>query len=284
MVSFCLWVTFLLAAMSGSASRAEVRPDIEYGRAGGESLRLDASIPEGPGPFPAVVIVHGGGWIGGDRKREVEPLFDPLSRAGFAWFSISYRLATEWSLFGVASEDVRQAIRHIESHAGEYRIDAGRIAVIGESAGGQLAAMAVLRGVPDPSVRGVVLLYAPTDLPSLAATSLSIPDSIRQVLLSGPWSAPLRQALEAQSPVRFVRRDAPPFLLIHGTGDTLVPYAQSVRMCERIQEEGGKCELIPVKDAGHGLRWWRSTAYQQQIVAWLKQRLSGPRFNVESGQ
>ncbi len=230
------------------------------------------------------MIVHGGGWIGGDRKREVEPLFDPLSRAGFAWFSISYRLAKEWSLFGVASEDVRQAIRHVESHAGEYRIDAQRIAVIGESAGGQLAAMAVLRCTPDPAIRGVVLLYAPTDLPALAATSLSIPDSIRQVLLSGPWSVSLRQALEAQSPVRFVRRDSPAFLLIHGTADTLVPYVQSVRMCERVRQEGGQCELLPVRDGGHGLRWWKSRAYEHEIVTWLRKRLFSPRFNADSGQ
>src|SRR5271163_4665227 len=76
------------------AARGEKLMDVEYARPGGLSLRLDAVIPEGPGPFPAAVIVHGGGWVRGDRRIDVAPLFQPLEDAGIAWFSISYRLAT----------------------------------------------------------------------------------------------------------------------------------------------------------------------------------------------
>jgi acetyl esterase/lipase len=71
----------------------EYRADIEYGRVGGQSLRMDARVPDGAGPFPAAIIVHGGAWVGRDRKTTVQPLFQPLTEDGFAWFSISYRLA-----------------------------------------------------------------------------------------------------------------------------------------------------------------------------------------------
>ena len=96
----------------------------------------------------------------------VQPLFQPLTDAGFAWFSISYRLATDISQFGAAVSDVREAIRFVKSHAADYHIDPEKIALIGESAGGQLAEMAVLRGGPDTSVKAVVALYTPSDLVS----------------------------------------------------------------------------------------------------------------------
>src|SRR5215212_2087808 len=105
---------------------ATVARGVEYGRASGAPLLLDACIPEGKGPFPAVVIVHGGGWIGGHRQYSVEPLFQPLTDAGFAWFSISYRLATDLMQFGVAVEDVQTAINHVRQNAAKYRIDPDR--------------------------------------------------------------------------------------------------------------------------------------------------------------
>ena len=110
------------------------------------SLHLDASIPAGDGPFPAAILVHGGGWVRGDRRMEVQPLFQPLSDARIAWFSISYRLATDPLLFGAAVNDVESAVRFVKAHAAEYRVDPARLALIGESAGGQLAAMAALDG------------------------------------------------------------------------------------------------------------------------------------------
>ncbi len=141
-------------------SATEIHKGIEYSRVEGMSLRLDASIPDGDGPFPAAIIVHGGGWVRGDRRIDVAPLFKPLSEAGIAWFSISYRLASDPLHFGVAIDDVTAAIRFVKDHAAEYRIDPDRMALIGESAGGQLAGMAASTS----AVRAVVLLYAPTDL------------------------------------------------------------------------------------------------------------------------
>src|ERR1700722_739422 len=117
-------VLFLMAALVSTA-RSEYRENVEYGRAGDSSLRLDAHVPDGPGPFPAAIIVHGGAWVTGDRKRSVEPLFQPLSSHGFAWFSISYRLANDSSsggfapalMLGTQIDDVRQAVAYVRSHA-----------------------------------------------------------------------------------------------------------------------------------------------------------------------
>ena len=139
---------------------AELHRDVEYSRAEGLSLRLDASIPDGTGPFPAAIIVHGGGWVRGDRKYDVAPLFKPLADAGFAWFSIDYRLASDPLHFGIAVNDVEAAIRFVKERAQDYRIDADRIALIGESAGGQLAGMAALNNARGTSVKAVVAIYS----------------------------------------------------------------------------------------------------------------------------
>jgi acetyl esterase/lipase len=171
----------LLISMTALAA-AEVHRDVEYSQAEGTSLRLDASIPEGSGPFPVAIIVHGGGWVRGDRKIDVAPLFKPLSDAGIAWFSISYRLVTDPLHFGVAVNDVEDAIRFVKAHAAEYRIDPDRLALIGESAGGQLAGMAALNRAPGTAVKAVVAIYAPTDLVMLLKSSDLIPAQVRNTL------------------------------------------------------------------------------------------------------
>lgn len=265
-----------------SAWSAQSLHDIEYARPGGVSLRMDASLPESDGPVPAVVIVHGGAWVAGDRKRNVEPLFEPISAAGYAWFSISYRLAKNAMQFGAGVDDVQSAVRFIRAHAAEYNIDPARIALLGESAGGQLAAMAALRGDSDSSVRAVVALYTPTDLVSLAKTSTFIPPSLRDSVRGTVFEGLLMAGLAQLSPVNNVRRDMPPFLFIHGTADAAVPFAQSTDMCDRMKAAGASCEVYPVKGGGHGMRWWESQSgisggYKRKIVEWLGAQFAGVR-------
>jgi acetyl esterase/lipase len=263
-----------------TATAAQVRTDIEYARVNGISLRMDASIPDGNGPFPAAVIVHGGGWVSGDRKTNVQPLFEPLSEAGIAWFSISYRLVTDITQFGVGITDVEQAVRFVKTHAAEFRVDPDKIALIGESAGGQLAAMAALETDTKDSVKAVVALYAPTDLVSLAKTSNYVPASIRDSVKGTPWEGLVLAGLGQLSPINNVRRDMPPFLLIHGTADSLVPFDQSKAMCERMKAAGASCEIYPVRGAGHGIRWWESAGlgagYKTKITSWLHQQFDKP--------
>jgi alpha-L-fucosidase 2 len=230
------------------------------------------------GKAPAVIIVHGGGWVRGDRRTDVQPLFKPLTDAGFAWFSISYRLATDMTQFGVAISDVQDAVRYVRCHAAIFNIDPDQIALIGESAGGQLAAMAALRGRGDTAVKAVVALYAPCDLVSLINSPNYVPAQIRACMRGTPWGTLFMAGLSQLSPIDNVRHDMPPFLLIHGTADGLVPFRQSSEMCERMKKAGASCELYPVAGAGHGIWLWESapqlaSAYKHKMIAWLRQQL-----------
>jgi alpha-L-fucosidase 2 len=273
-------LVLVLAFSSFATTGASVSTykDIEYSRVAGAPLMLDAAIPDGAGLFPAVIIVHGGGWVRGDRVVDVQPLFRPLTDAGFAWFSISYRLMTSVTQFGDAVRDVEAAIRFVKGHAPEYRVDAGRIALVGESAGGQLAAMAALDAGPDLRVRGVVALYTPTDLLTLAKDSKYVPQWAENSLQGNVFSPVIVERLKQLSPVEHVQRDMPAFLLIHGTADPLVPFAQSQAMCDRMKAVGAECQLYAVEGAGHGLRWWESSPsisepYKREMVRWLKEQL-----------
>lgn len=251
---------------------------VEYARVGNVILRLDACIPEGARNAPAVIIVHGGGWVAGDRRANVLPLFEPLSQGGFAWFSISYRFATDVTQFGAGIDDVLSAIEFVRSHASQYAIDPKRIALLGESAGGQLAAMAALRLPETRPVQAVVALYAPTNLAGLAQNSNYIPRAIRDSVRGTPFESFLLAGLTRLSPLHHVRRTMPPFLLIHGTADSLVPFQQSVEMCNRMRQAGASCEVLPVSGGGHGIRWWEADpamalSYKTKMIAWLKREL-----------
>ncbi len=261
------------------ATLTDARRNIEFARPEGAPLYLDASIPPGDGPFPAVIVVHGGGWVRGDRRVDVAPLFKPLEAAGIAWFSIDYRLSNDILHFGAAIDDVRDAIRFVHAHASEYRVDPDRIALVGESAGGQLAAMAALDPAPEAQVKAVVALYTPTDLVQLAEESAFVPRQIRESLRGTPLENLLIARLRQLSPVENVKRDSPPFLLIHGTADALVPFEQSRAMCDRMKAVGASCQLYAVEGGGHGIRWWESSrpheaqGYKDEMIRWLKLQL-----------
>ena len=257
---------------------AAVHRDVEYSRPDGQSLRLDANVPAGKGPFPAVILVHGGGWIRGDREYNVAPLFEPLSQAGFAWFSISYRLATDFLNLGAAVDDVSAAVKFVRQNAGKFNVDPNRIALLGESAGAHLASLAAMRDAE--AVAAVVALYSPSDLETLAKTSIAVPSQIREAVRASGFAELILSHLRSLSPIHHVRSGLPPFLLVHGTADTLVPYEQSVRMLERLRSAGVIADLVTVERGGHGLRAWeRSTslaAYRKQMVEWLLKTIAQP--------
>ena len=215
-------LTLLLAVALVCTASANPKIDIEYGTAAGESLKLDAHVPEGAGPFPAVILVHGGGWTtgdksGGPRKGYMAPMHAPLEKAGFAWFSINYRLAPKHK-FPACIEDVETAIRWVKAHAREYRVDPKRIALSGESAGGHLVALATVRMDDSTRLAAVVPFYGVFDMAGVATPNQTLPKAVAALFGRGSVDDELIPMLREASPLLHVKRGLPPILLVHEIG------------------------------------------------------------------
>lgn len=242
--------------------------NLTYARPGGRGLRMDAFIPEGAGPFPAVVIAHGGGWEAGDKVTYVSPVFGPLARAGFAWFSIDYRL-TPYVHNAEQLEDLRTAIRFVRAHAAWFHIDPARLAVLGESASGQMVAQIASEPCDGCEVRAVVSFYGVYDF-----TRWPEGQETRATLdrVFGNWDAAL---LRRYSPIFHVRRGLPPLLLIQGTADEL--YRGTLAYAERLKQIGAPYELVLLNNAPHGMENWAGHPewdfYKQRLADWLRRTL-----------
>jgi alpha-L-fucosidase 2 len=264
-----LVITFVAAA------HADVQKDIEYGKAGDVSLLLDASVPDGAGPFPVAILVHGGGWSGGDKARDIDVLFDPLTKAGFTWFSINYRLAPKYR-WPDCFEDVQTAVRWVKANAEKYKGDPNRIALIGYSAGGHLVCLAAVRAGNDTRVQAVVGLAPPTDLeldlPQRGGLSPSL-----QGLLDRPREVTddCRNLLRDMSAIHFIKPGLPPFLLIHGTADKSVPYQGSLNFQTELRKNGDSCDLITLDKAPHNISKWAQADpdFARKMVNWLQEEL-----------
>ncbi|MBK5295459.1 MAG: alpha/beta hydrolase [Acidobacteriia bacterium] len=253
----------------------ELKSDIEFARPGGMPLTLDAWVPDGKGPFPTVIVVHGGGWVNGNKQTYVTPLFDPLSKAGFTWFTINYRLAPGHH-FPAQAEDTFTAIEWVKKHAKEYKADPKRIALMGESAGGQIVAYVGARGRGSTSVAAVVDFYGPHDLLGRARERGPTDPTLK--LVGGiALDAETEKRLAEASPINYVHKGMPPFLFIHGTKDAAVPYNQSPMMCDKMKSVGVACEVYTVEDAPHGVGPWEKNpawqTYKIKMVDWLRQTL-----------
>lgn len=267
----------VLFAMSASLTTfAAEFHDVEYDKTNGVSLTLDAHIPDGPGPFPAAILVHGGGWVAGDKQQYITYIFQPLTDAGFAWFSINYRLAPQFK-FPADAEDVEAAIRFVKANAQKYKVDVNRIALIGESAGGHLVSYVGARNRPDTSVAAVVSLYGIHDFVSAAMAWKPFPHEVLDLFGIPAVNADTVSYLIQASPVLYISRDMPPFLLIHGSKDEDVPHDQSVEMCDKMKQAGARCDLITVEGAPHGMDHWEPHPeflwYKKALVDWLQKTL-----------
>lgn len=279
MPKLCFLASFL--AVAGLAAAA-TSTDVEYGQAAGESLRLDASVPDGAGPHAAVILVHGGGWTtgdksGGPRKAFIAPMHEPLQQAGLAWFSINYRLAPQHP-YPACLDDVLTAIRWIKEHAAAYRVDPTRLALSGESAGGHLVALAAVRADAATRVAAVIPFYGRFDL----TDDLKPGDPLRRnysALFGRSIYDERAQALMREaSPIYFIKHGLPPFLLVHGSADTTVPYAQSTRLQAALRAHRVPCDFITIKDGAHGMLGWEKLApdYKRQVAAWIAKTLNVP--------
>jgi acetyl esterase/lipase len=198
-----------------------VRTFVYADRADGP-LRMDVYSPPGRGPAPAVIVIHGGSWRGGDRKQ-LPPLNRYLAARGYVVAAIEYRLAPKHRAPD-ALADVLTALRFLEANAPALGVDPRRIVLMGRSAGGQLALLAAYRA-HDPAVRGAISFYAPTDLVYGYAhpANPAVLDSrvILRAFLGGTPDDDL-PGYVAASPLAFVGPDTPPTLLVHGGRDELV--------------------------------------------------------------
>ncbi|MCZ2805352.1 alpha/beta hydrolase [Modestobacter sp. VKM Ac-2983] len=236
-------------------------------------LQLDLWVPDTPVPAPLVVYVHGGGWMMGDRRYLPETLrpgslFDAFLDAGLAVATIDYRHAHE-ARFPAQLHDAKAAVRYLRAHAGLLGVDTARIGAMGESAGGHLAALLGLtahrpdleggHGVTGPSsgVDVVVDWYGVADLDTMPRQAP--PPEVAALLpveMQVPPEDQLLEGLDGQlrddaSPITHVTAQAPPFLLVHGTGDWLVPYEQSEQLHAALTAVGVDSRLVPVEGAGH---------------------------------
>ncbi len=263
--------------------------DVEYANRNGKPLLLDLHVPDGSGPFPAAILVHGGGFDEGSKSTNVRPLFQPLADAGFAWFSIDYRLAPEAQL-PQAVEDVDTAIRWVKAHAAEYHVDTAKLALIGESAGGFLVNYVGTHNAPGTAVSAVVDFYGPSDYAKLTLLRRDHPEQFDMANINRHADhgggiqffgvSELNEAglarLREESPITAVHKGMPPFLVIAGNKDDQVAYSQSTEFCDAIRRVGAACELITIEGGGHGMSRWKTPDMQHwkpEMIAWLKKTL-----------
>jgi len=246
----------------------EVTRDVAYIKNGHERQKLDVYVPANAEvKLPLIVWIHGGGWRNGD-KRSCPALY--LLDKGYIVASINYRLSQD-AVFPAQIQDCKAAIRYLKSHADQFHIDPNKVGVWGSSAGGHLVALVGTSGgvakleYPQSSkseftstVQAVCDYYGPTDFTKMnQQATIKGPidhdsaDSPESKLIGGAIQENIEKA-KAASPITYVTKDDPPFLIVHGDHDPLVPVDQSKAFQKKLKETGVESELVIVKGGGHG--------------------------------
>jgi len=265
--AWLLWFMIVLLAGScgvktpGSEPGVTIKADLVYKVTDGQEIKLDAYVPSGPGPFPGVILIHGGAWRAGDKSGYRSRGLD-YARRGIAAFSINYRLS-QVARYPAAVEDCLDAVRWLRAHASEFQLDPDRLGVEGGSAGGHLALMVAFlepdekatdsRGQPLRNwVRCAVSFAGPTDLTDKESIEGSVERASLVQFLGGTLEECPERHRQA-SPITYVSADDPPVLLVHGTADNVVPFRQAELLLQALRQAGVPVELIRLEGAGHGL-------------------------------
>ncbi len=261
----------------GQEHRPEVRleSDVVFGKGGTTKLKLDLAMPlAGEGSFPAVLCIHAGGWVGGDRQQMRQTILT-LAGRGYVAVSPDYRLAPK-DRFPAPIEDCKAAVRWLRANAVRYRVDPRRIGVVGFSAGAHLAC---LLGVTRPddgleghggnadqssAVQAVVSFFGPTDLTQPVWGKEVLADHLVPLLGGTPQEKP--EAYKKASPITYAGKHAAPILFVHGTEDRTVPFQQSQDLADKLKKAGVAARVLPVAGEGHG---WRGDKLLQNIAAML---------------
>lgn len=251
---FLILIPALLLAQPKVPDWVSVTPNIAYSTYKEtvldiyQSKRASASTNR-----PAVIVIHGGGWVGGKKDNVFERLCLPYLEKGFVVANVEYRLAST-APAPAAVEDVLAATAWFRSNASRYGVNRKKIVVTGDSAGGHLALMVGL--TPKKAkfgrvtkVAAVVNFYGITDVQD----QLEGQNMRKYATTWVPDSLPDRQELARRvSPISWVSKKAPPVLTIHGDADETVPYEHGVDFTKWLRNAGGDAEMIPIHQGGHG--------------------------------
>lgn len=279
----------LLSTLAGADTRTPTADGLIYGEADGQKLTMDYYAPKGTGVHPIAIIIHGGGYRRGNSKSGSEAYCaDFLAPAGYAVFSVNYRLAPQYP-YPYMVYDVERAVRFIRFNASRWNADPNKIALVGGSAGGFLSNMVgLLRAPGDPAakdpidresakVEAVVTLYAQSSF-------VTVPLNADVHSLLDPLIARKgqKEALREASPITYVTRNAPPFLLIQGDRDEYIPFSEDTNLQAALEKVGVTCKIIRIPGGHHGTGGWYKLPnvpdWERQMVEWLNQQLghSGP--------
>jgi acetyl esterase len=237
-----------------------VRGDILYSETGA----MDAYIQRGTARRPAVVVIHGGGWTSGSRIAHVGQLLELLTRAGYHWFSVDYRLGG-LARYEDSLADLRRALAFIRCRANDLGIDPARLVLLGEDSGAHLAAL--LSTERPPGVVGTVLVGGFYDLAEVKDATSDLRGD----------------ALARASPTTRTVSGMPPTLVVHGGADTQVPADQARRYCDGIITKAGRCQYVEAAGASHrSENWWPNQwSYKDEIVTFIDSLSDGSRLTYE---
>jgi acetyl esterase/lipase len=264
----------------GGDALAEAKPlppgikmekDISYIPEGDVAQKLDLYLPEKAAekPLPLIVHIHGGGWIGGSKFPCPVAM---MVFKGYAVASVEYRFSQK-AIFPAQIQDCQAAIRWLRAHSKQYNFDTEHVGVVGGSAGGHLSALvgtaggkkafAMIGGNEEQSdrVQAVCDIFGPTDFNTVmqqAADDKNVKNIFQFNTPKDPYSSLIGTKLDdkakadAVSPVHYISRDNPPMLILHGTHDTLVPFAQSEEFVAELKEQGVEVWFQKLPGSGHG--------------------------------
>ncbi|MCB1205292.1 MAG: alpha/beta hydrolase [Verrucomicrobiae bacterium] len=273
--------------------------DIAYVPEGDEAQRLDLYLPEATTEksLPLIVHIHGGGWRAGSKFPC--PVTGMVLQ-GYVVASVEYRFS-QVAVFPAQIQDCQAAIRWLRANAARYHIDPEKVGVVGGSAGGHLSALVGTSGGAGafPAIGGnegqsdrvqaVCDIYGPADFTTVvrqAAEDANVKNIFEFNSPKDPYSSLIGVPLEtvekgrAVSPVSYVSEDDPPVLILHGTHDALVPYAQSVQFAEALKAKGVPVWLQTLPGAGHGGPAFGKPAIRELMEAFFAKHLQGAEVEI----
>ena len=262
--AFMIHEALTLPVWRPNSASVRMLANVEYGRVGPTSLRLDVYQPRGwsLSSRPALLLIHGGGWVEGDKRSEQE-IAEFLVPRGYVAFAINYRLAHEGhDCYPAQALDVRRAARWVRAHARDYGANPDRLGAVGWSAGGHLAALLGTTDQADPAdpnsalssrVDCVVDTAGPTDFTDEASPPLGSPAADLVGRFFGKPRDQIPDAYRDASPILHIDARSAPTLIAHGVADVIVPVDQSRRFDRALKAAGVEVKYLEYAGEGHGI-------------------------------